>query len=156
MHAGVLVVYLLALVGVGALKARRVRTQEDFTLAGRGLGAAVLTGTLLATWIGTGSVFGNAQKAFEDGLAAWILPLSSAVGILVLFTLAGRLRGMERFTIQDILEDRFGVAARVLGTVVLLGSADRPRSSPPCPRAGPSPSPSAARGSSPTCSPPSC
>jgi SSS family solute:Na+ symporter len=120
MHAGVLVVYLLALVGVGALKARRVRTQEDFTLAGRGLGAAVLTGTLLATWIGTGSVFGNAQKAFEDGLAAWILPLSSAVGILVLFTLAGRLRGMERFTIQDILEDRFGVAARVLGTAVLL------------------------------------
>jgi SSS family transporter len=120
MHAGFLVVYLLALVGLGAVKARRVRTQEDFTLAGRGLGSAVLTGTLLATWIGTGSVFGNAQKAYEDGLAAWILPLSSAVGILVLFALAGRLRGMERFTIQDILEERFGVAARVLGTLVLL------------------------------------
>ena len=120
MHAAFLVVYLLALVGLGALKARRVRTQEDFSLAGRGLGAAVLTGTLLATWIGTGSVFGNAQKAFEDGLAAWILPLSSATGIVVLVLLAARLRGSERFTIQDILEERFGVTARILGTLVLL------------------------------------
>lgn len=120
MHAAFLVVYLVALIALGALKARKVKTQEDFTLAGRGLGGAVLTGTLLATWIGTGSVFGNAQKAFEDGLAAWILPLSSAVGILVLFTLAARLRGLNSFTIQDILEERFGVVARILGTVVLL------------------------------------
>lgn len=120
MHAAFLIAYLLILIGVGAWKARQVKTQEDFSLAGRGLTGAVLTGTLLATWIGTGSIFGNAERAFEDGMAAFVLPLSSALGILVLFWLAARIRRLEKFTIQDILEERFGVGARVLGTVVLL------------------------------------
>jgi SSS family solute:Na+ symporter/sodium/proline symporter len=120
-HAIVLVTYLLLLLVVGAWKARSVRTQADFSLAGRGLGTTVLAGTLLATWIGTGSVFGNAQKGYTDGLAALVLPLSSAVGIAVLFLLAARIRRMEHFTIQDILEERFGVGARLLGTLALLG-----------------------------------
>lgn len=120
MHAAFLIFYLLLLIGLGAIKARKVKTQEDFTLAGRGLSGAVLTGTLLATWIGTGSIFGNAERSFEDGLAAFVLPLSSALGILVLFFLAARIRRMEKFTIQDILEERFGVGARVLGTIALV------------------------------------
>lgn len=121
MHGSFLVIYLGLLIGLGAMKARKVKTHEDFALAGRGLSGAVLTGTLLATWIGTGSIFGNAQKAFEDGLSAFILPLSSAVGIIVLFLIAARLRRMNHFTIQDILEERFGVVTRILGTIVLLG-----------------------------------
>lgn len=120
MHAAFLIVYLALLIGLGAVKARKVKTGEDFALAGRGLTGAVLTGTLLATWIGTGSVFGNAQKAYQDGMSAFILPLSSALGIVILFLLAARLRGMNHFTIQDILEERFGVVTRVLGTIVLL------------------------------------
>jgi len=119
-HAAFLLVYLGALILVGALKARKVKTQEDFTLAGRGLPGWVLTGTLLATWIGTGSIFGSAQKSFQDGMSALVLPLSSGLGILVLFLLAARIRRMEKFTIQDILEERFGVTARVVGTVALL------------------------------------
>ena len=30
----------------------------------------VLVGTMLATWIGTGSIFGNAEKVYQVGLAA--------------------------------------------------------------------------------------
>ncbi len=120
MHAAFLVVYLVVLIGLGIVKSRQVKTQEDFALAGRGLGSAVLTGTLLATWIGTGSIYGNTQRAFQDGLSAFVLPLSSALGILVLFSLAARLRRMNKVTIQDILEERFGVATRIIGTVALI------------------------------------
>jgi len=121
MHAAFLVVYLVALIGVGALKARKVKTQADFSLAGRGLPGYVLVGTLLATWIGTGSIFGSAERGVLDGLAALVLPLSSAAGIVVLFLMAARIQRQRKFTIQDILEERFGVSARVVGTVALLG-----------------------------------
>ncbi|MCZ6596379.1 MAG: sodium:solute symporter family protein [Planctomycetota bacterium] len=120
LHVAFLAVYLLALIGVGALKARKVKTQEDFSLAGRGLTTWILTGTLLATWIGTGSIFGTAEEAYKVGTAVWVLPLSSALGIVALFALAARIRRFGQFTIQDILEARFGVAARVLGTITLL------------------------------------
>ena len=120
LHAAFLAVYLLALIGVGALKARRIRTQADFSLAGRGLSTFVLVGTLLATWIGTGSIFGNAEETYAIGLGAFLLPLAGTLGIVVLFFLAARIRRFGQFTIQDILEARFGVGARVLGTLTLV------------------------------------
>ncbi len=121
-HAALCALYLLALVGLGAKKARGVDSQEDFSLAGRGLSAGILVGTLVATWIGTGSLFGNAEKTYEIGLPALWLPLAGSLGILALAGLAARIRRMEMFTIQDILEARFGPAVRVLATCALVGA----------------------------------
>ena len=121
-HALFALLYLLVLIGLGAWKARGVRTQEDFSLAGRGLGVFVLSGTLLATWIGTGSIFGNAEETWKVGLAAFLIPIPGALGILGLYFLSARLRRLESFTVQDVLEQRFGPAARVLGTLALLGA----------------------------------
>ncbi|HRV83038.1 MAG TPA: hypothetical protein P5218_16520, partial [Planctomycetota bacterium] len=115
-------VYLLALVALGARKARSVHTQEDFSLAGRGLSVGVLVGTLVATWIGTGSLFGNAEKTYEIGLPALWIPLAGGLGILALAGLAARIRRLEMVTIQDILEARFGPALRVLATLALVSA----------------------------------
>lgn len=119
-YAGFVALYLGALIGVGALKARKIKNQADFSLAGRGLGSFVLVGTLLATWIGTGSIFGNSEETLNVGLAALLLPLAGAVGIIALYVLAPRVRRLGQFTIQDILEQRFGPAARVMGTITLV------------------------------------
>ncbi|MFT4539157.1 MAG: SSS family solute:Na+ symporter [Planctomycetota bacterium] len=121
-HTSFVAVYLLVLIGVGAMKAAKIKTQEDFSLAGRGLGFTVLVGTLLATWIGTGSIFGNAQKTYQIGMSAFLIPISGAAGIVALYYLAQRIRNFGQFTIQDILEARFGLLARVLATVALLGA----------------------------------
>ena len=52
-------VYMVALVGVGLIRSRKVENQEDFAVAGRSLSTFVLFGTMVATWIGTGSIFGQ-------------------------------------------------------------------------------------------------
>ena len=122
LYALFLGLYLLALIVVGAMKAGKIKSQEDFSLAGRGLPAYVLVGTLLATWIGTGSIFGNAEKTRQIGIPALLIPIGSVVGILLLITLAGRIRRFGEFTIQDILEKRFGPLTRVFATVALVGA----------------------------------
>jgi Na+/proline symporter len=119
LHLTFVLGYLLALIAVGAWKVRRVRTHADFTLAGRGLGPFVLFGTMLATWIGTGSIFGNSEKTYETGIAAWILPIGGVLGILALAPLAPRARRFAGYTVQDVLEARYAPAARVLGTITL-------------------------------------
>ena len=119
-HLAIVLAYLVGLILVGAWKMRRVKTQTDFTLAGRRLSPFVLFGTMLATWIGTGSIFGNAEKTVEIGAAAWILPLGGVLGILALVPLAPRARRFEGFTVQDILESRYAPAARALGTITLV------------------------------------
>jgi Na+/proline symporter len=119
-HIAFVLAYLTVLIGVGAWKIRRVKSHADFTLAGRGLGPFVLFGTMLATWIGTGSIFGNSEKTAEIGLSAWILPLGGVLGIVALAPLAPRARAFAGYTVQDILEARYAPAARVLGTLTLV------------------------------------
>ena len=73
----VVVSYMLVLVAVGLLKSRHVHDQAGFALAGRRLGPWMLVGTLLATWTGTGSIFGNAEQAYQVGLVSAKLLLVS-------------------------------------------------------------------------------
>lgn len=118
-----IVAYMVFLIGVGAIRSRGVENQEDFSVAGRQLGTFVLFGTMLATWIGTGSIFGNAGKVYEVGISAWILPLGGLAGILGLSFLAARARRFPAITVQDILETRYNKWARVLGVITLVLTA---------------------------------
>ncbi len=115
-----ILIYLGALVAVALRTSRGISTQEDFSVAGRRLSTFVLFGTMVATWIGTGSIFGNAEKTYRVGIAAWILPVGALFGIWVLSRLAGRARGLRQITIQDLLEKRYNATARVFGVVALV------------------------------------
>ncbi len=113
--------FLVALTALGAWYARRVRTAEDFALAGRSLGTPVLVGTLVATWTGTGSLFGNAEFAVRHGVSAFLLPVASGVGIVALAFLAPRARALPAQTVPQILGIRFGVVAQRLAAITLTG-----------------------------------
>ena len=62
--------YLFILVLVGFYKARSVKNSDDFMVAGRTLPWYVLVGTLLATWMGSGSLFSGAGLGYRNGLAS--------------------------------------------------------------------------------------
>jgi SSS family transporter len=119
-HLVVILLYLFTLIGIGMYKAGKIKTQSDFAVAGRSLPPWVLVGTMLATWMGTGSILGNAGKTYETGMAALILPLGSILGIVLLTKIAGKVRAFEKFTVPEILGDRFGPGARMLSVIALV------------------------------------
>lgn len=118
----VILALLAAMALVGAWHARRVRTAEDFALAGRGLGVPILVGTLVATWVGTGSILGNAEFTFTSGVAGFFLQLSGLVGMLVLVRIAPRIRALRAATVPEMLGMAFGKRARQMGSVALIGA----------------------------------
>ena len=61
----VVVGYPLALVGVSLWRSKGVKSHEDFMVAGRNVPVALLVGTLVCTWIGSGSLFGGAGLAYR-------------------------------------------------------------------------------------------
>ena len=119
-HLIFITVYLLTLIGVGAYKAKKIKTQEDFAVAGRSLTPWILVGTMLATWMGTGSILGNAGKTYQTGMAALILPIGGVLGIALLTKIAGKVRSFNKFTVPEIIGDRYGPAARLLSVVALV------------------------------------
>ncbi len=116
----VIIAYLIVLIGVGAYRSKYVRTQDDFMVAGRSLSTRVLIGTLLATWIGSGSIIAGAGLAYDQGLPALWFSAGVWVALIVMYFVAGRARALAQYTVPDILEIRYNKWARVLGTIVTV------------------------------------
>ncbi|WP_129116139.1 sodium:solute symporter family protein [Halegenticoccus tardaugens] len=113
--------YLLIMGGIGAWAYNKAETADDFLLAGRSLGTAIVAGTLLATWMGSGSITGGGNSiAYSFGLwPAVLLGTAALGGILVLRLLAPRIRGYNKYTIPEILEEGLGKEAKAIGLVVI-------------------------------------
>jgi SSS family solute:Na+ symporter/sodium/proline symporter len=80
----------------------------------------VLIGTLLATWIGSGSIIAGAGLAFDRGLPALWFSAGVWAALFVLYFVAGRARAFGQYTVPDILEVRYNKWARLLGTLVTV------------------------------------
>lgn len=112
--------YLVLLAGIAAWKSGAVKDQSDFAVAGRSLSPWMMVCTMLAVWIGTGSIVGNAEQTYETGMAAMLLPLATLVGMALLSLIATRARNIEATTVPEIIERRFGPIARNLVMVSLV------------------------------------
>ena len=75
-----IVVYVAVLLGVGVWKSRTTKTQDDFMVAGRTVSTWYLVGTLVCTWIGSGSLFGGAGLAFREGIGDLWMSAGAWVG----------------------------------------------------------------------------
>jgi SSS family solute:Na+ symporter/sodium/proline symporter len=119
-YIAVVVLYLVLLIGVSVYRSRSVRTQEDFMVAGRTVPWYLLVGTLVCSWIGSGSLFGGAGRAFREGFSALWMSAGAWVGIAIVYFLAGRVRRIAQYTVPDILELRYHPAARLLGSLAII------------------------------------
>jgi SSS family solute:Na+ symporter len=115
-----IVLYVAVMLGVGIWKSRTTKTQDDFMVAGRKVSTWYLVGTLVCTWIGSGSLFGGAGLAFREGLGDLWMSAGAWVGIVIVYFLAHRVRRIAQYTVADILETRYTPAARLLGTTAVI------------------------------------
>jgi len=115
-----IMIYLLALVAVGFYKIRSVKTSTDFMVAGRTLPWYILVGTLLATWMGSGSLFSGAGLGYRNGLAGLWSSGGAWLGIALIYFITRRIRNFGKVTVPDIFEVRYGRAAAVLATITTV------------------------------------
>jgi SSS family solute:Na+ symporter/sodium/proline symporter len=116
----VVLTYPLILVGVSLWRSRTVKSHEDFAVAGRSVPVALLIGTLVCTWIGSGSLFGGAGLAYRSGISELWFSFGGWVGLTAAYFLAGRVRRIAQYTVPDLLEQRYNAAARLLGTLAII------------------------------------
>src|SRR5688500_2591520 len=114
-----IVAYVLVMLGVGIWKSRTTMTQDEFMVAGRTVSTWYLVGTLVCTWIGSGSLFGGAGLAFREGIGDLWMSAGAWVGIVIVYFLAHRVRRIAQYTVADILEQRYTPLARVLGSLTV-------------------------------------
>ena len=112
--------YILVLAGIIIYKSRSVKNEEDFVVAGRNVPVYLLVGTLVTTWIGSGSLFGTAGLTFQVGFSELWFSLGAWIGILAVYFIAARVRRISQYTLTDILEKRYSPLARLLGSITII------------------------------------
>jgi len=115
-----IVFYLFALVAVGIHKVSSVKDSEDFMVAGRTLPWYILVGTLLATWMGSGSLFSGAGLGYRNGLAGLWSSAGAWLGIALIYFITKRIRNFGKVTVPDIFEARYGKVAAILATITTV------------------------------------
>ncbi len=115
-----IIFYLLVLVAVGIYKVSSVKNSEDFMVAGRTLPWYILVGTLLATWMGSGSLFSGAGLGYRNGLAGLWSSAGAWLGIALIYFITQRIRNFGKVTVPDIFEARYGKTAAIMATITTV------------------------------------
>jgi solute:Na+ symporter, SSS family len=120
----VLAAYLAGVAGTGLYLSRGVRTTRRFFTADRTMPTWVVTFTLMATIIGSGSFVGHPGTAFEHGLILFLPQLSlPVVLIFVSLWIVPFYRRVVRMSAYEYIGHRFGLGSRFYSSLGFL--ADR-------------------------------
>ena len=117
-----LVIYLLAMLGVGIYASRRISVAADFIVAGKRLSLLLCTGSLAATWFGGGICIGAASAAYEGGFLGVIADPFGAALCLILAGLfyVRMLRRMGLMTVASFFTSRFNREAGLLASICTI------------------------------------
>ncbi|MCD7953138.1 MAG: sodium:solute symporter family protein [Synergistaceae bacterium] len=115
-------IYLVFISLLGVYLAKRVKNQEDYAVAGRSLPVYVLVGTLIATWMGAGTVMGGANSlGYQFGFGVAIaFSLASPIGQLILTFISKKIRRQNAQTVPEVIEKVYGAEARFISTIIIL------------------------------------
>ncbi|GKV66910.1 MULTISPECIES: sodium:solute symporter family transporter [Sporosarcina] len=117
----IIIVYMLAMVGIGFYAKTKIKDSADYHLAGRRLGPIMLAGTLAATEIGGGSSVGVASKAYgEWGLSAGWYVVSAGIAIILVSFVAPFMRRAMATTVPEVIGRRYGKSSQLIASILSI------------------------------------
>ncbi len=118
--AAIIITTLIAYVIIGIIASRRVRSAEDYFIAGMKLGIVPLAGTYLATYFSGVSMMGYPGNIYKLGIATLWFPIFWALGTIILIFVALRFRKVSMVTPADFFRIRYG--SKLLEILVAITS----------------------------------
>jgi len=122
----IVVVYSLAMIGIGLRVRNKVGSQNGFFVAQRQISVTFITGSLVATAVGGSVTVGMAGLGFGRGLTGVWWLLVGSIGLLILgIFFARRVRGTALYTLPELVEKQYdrrvGLAASILIVIAWVG-----------------------------------
>lgn len=118
----IVAVFLLGIIGVGKLASRRIKTSDDYIVAGRGAGLPLIVGTLFATFWGGGVIIGATGASYDEGIFGVVEdPFAAGLSlVLVGFFFVRILRGLKIRSVGELYKSRFGVGTGYLASALMI------------------------------------
>ena len=117
-----ILLYVLAQLGIGWWVARRIRTEDDYLVAGRSLGYGLAVFTIFATWFGAETCIGAAGRIYESGLSGGSAdPFGYALCLFVMgLVFAVPIWKRRLTTMADLFRQRYSPAVERLAVLLMV------------------------------------
>ena len=112
-------IYIAGMVLIGILSARKIRSEGDFYVAGKQGSLWQITGSLLATILGSSAILGTADLAMSQGWAASWLLLSASAGLFLLVPVSMIVRRRGKYTLPQMIGDFYGNEAKMISSFII-------------------------------------
>jgi len=117
----VIVFYALCMLALGVIAMRKVKTRDDYLVAGRNLGPAFYVGTMSATMLGGASTIGSIKLGYIYGISGFWLCASLGFGIIgISLLLSKQLLKLNIYTVTQVLELNYNKNARYASAVIMM------------------------------------
>ncbi len=119
----IIAVYMIFLISIGVYFSRKVKSSEDYYLAGRSLPFIVIMATVCASIVGGGAMIGRGGVTYSKGAVSLMLGIPYLIGMFVFSGFSGRIQVIGKkhniSSIPDLMEFRFGSTVRYLSAVLI-------------------------------------
>ncbi|MCS7303990.1 MAG: sodium:solute symporter family protein [Thermoguttaceae bacterium] len=121
---GTIVLYVIVIYGMSIWVRGRIRTAEDYVVAGRRLPLSLAWATILATWFGACTMLTVTDEVAKEGLhRAAMDPFGASVCLLLAgFFFARPLWRMKLLTVSDFFARRFGRVPEIVSALIMTPS----------------------------------
>jgi|SRR5690625_1029563 len=119
-YLGYTIIYFVLMFAVGFYYFTKVKTSDDYLIAGWNMGFWSIVGTKLSTSFGAAVFIGWVGMGFTVGLSGYFkftLPTAIA-GLLLIIFFAKSLRRQKLYTIADLFSERFGNATGIIPSIL--------------------------------------
>lgn len=118
----VLILYVVGMLAIGFVSKGKISNMDDFMLGGKRFNKFALTGTILATMVGSGMMMGAAGSAYTDGACGtllWIY-LGFGIGLIWMGVMSRKVRETGARSLAETVSTAFGVPARLASAIVVV------------------------------------
>ncbi len=117
-----IVIFFLAVIGIGIAGIFRTSTASQYLVAGRKTGISSTWGSLTATIVGGSSTMGMAGLSYARGLTgAWWL-LVGVFGLIFLPLFVNRIKSRPVYTLPELLGSWYGMGVRKLSSILIAAA----------------------------------
>ena len=104
---------------IGIISARKIRSEGDYYVAGKRGNVWQITGSLLATILGSSAILGTADLAATQGWAASWLLFSASAGLFLLVPISMIVRRQGKYTLPQMIGDFYGAEAKMISSFII-------------------------------------
>lgn len=121
----IIVLYMAGMLLLGFLSKSKVDDMDDFILGGKRFTTFALTGTIMATMVGSGMTIGSVGNAYEFGITGtvfWVY-LGFSVGLITFAFMSKKVRQTNARTMAEMIYIKYGSCARLVASIVIIAYA---------------------------------